>query len=294
MNFSLFSSVADRVELCLFDGKGEERRYDLQEMTAFCWHGYIEGLRPGQRYGFRVHGPWEPHEGLRCNPAKLLLDPYAKCIDGMGEWNEALLPHTYNPPWTSRNDADSAPYTPRSVIVDTDFDWRGDRPHRIPWDVTVIYEAHVKGFTMRHPDIPEHLRGTYSGLAHPKSIAHLKMLGVTAVELMPIHQFVHDFHLLERGLKNYWGYNTIGFFAPHNEYFTSADPAQQILEFKHMVRALHEAGLEVSSTLSTDTQRKATTSGPRSASKGSIIPVITGSLTETASITSITQEPGTA
>ena len=245
VNFSVFSSVADRVELCLFDSRGEECRYDLPEMSAFCWHGYIAGLRPGQRYGFRIDGPWEPHEGLRCNSAKLLLDPYAKCIDGMGEWNEALLPHTHDPPWTSRNEADSAPYTPRSVIVDANFDWQGDRPFRTPWDVTVIYEAHVKGFTMRHPDIPQQIRGTYSGLAHPKSIAHLKMLGVTAVELMPIHQFLHDFHLLDRGLKNYWGYNTIGFFAPHNEYFTSADPAQQIVEFKRMVRALHEAGLEV-------------------------------------------------
>jgi isoamylase len=246
VNFSLFSSVAERVELCLFDDLGRESRHDLDEMTALCWHGYFPGLEPGQRYGFRLHGPWAPAAGLLCNPSKLLLDPYAKCIQGHVDWDEALFPFLFGGPYGFRNDLDSAPYVPRSVVADTSFDWADDQPPRTPWELTVIYEAHVKGLTMRHPDVPAELRGTYLGLAHPAIITYFKILGVTAIELMPVQQFVHDMHLLERGLSNYWGYNTIGFFAPHDEYSTSTDSAmRQVQEFKLMVKSLHKAGLEV-------------------------------------------------
>jgi isoamylase len=246
VNFSLFSSVAERIELCLFDDSGREIRYDLPEMTALCWHGYFPGLSPGQEYGFRVHGPWAPTAGLRCNPSKLLLDPYAKCIQGQIEWDEAVFPHYFVGPQGSCNELDSAPYVPRSVVTDSRFDWDNDHPLCTSWDMTVIYEAHVKGLTMRHPDVPAELRGTYLGIAHPAIISYFKILGVTAVELMPVQQFVHDMYLLERGLRNYWGYNTIGFFAPHNEYFASTRHAdKQVEEFKFMVKALHEADLEV-------------------------------------------------
>jgi len=246
VNFSLFSSVAERVELCLFDESGRETRQDLDEMTALCWHGYFPGLEPGQKYGFRLHGPWAPAAGLLCNPSKLLLDPYAKSIHGQVEWDEALFPFFFDGPYGFRNDLDSAPYVPRSVVADTRFDWEHDQPLRTPWESTVIYEAHVKGLTLRHPDVPAELRGTYLGLAHPAIITYFKILGVTAVELMPVQRFVHDMHLLERGLSNYWGYNTIGFFAPHDEYSTSIDSAiQQLREFKFMVKSLHKAGLEV-------------------------------------------------
>ncbi len=244
VNFSLFSSVAERVELCLFNEQGQESRFDLPGMTAFCWHGYVPGLQPGQRYGFRVHGPWEPRSGLRCNAAKLLLDPYAKSIEGQVQWNEALFSHCLTSPFTIPNERDSGPYAPKSVVIDPCFDWEGDKPLRTAWDATVIYEAHLKGFTVRHSQIPGDLQGSYLGLAHPKAIAHLKRLGVTAIELLPIHQFVHDLHLLERGRRNYWGYNTIGFFAPHNEYGTKHS-GQPVREFKQMVKTLHEAGLEV-------------------------------------------------
>ena len=246
MNFSLFSSVAERVELCLFDDYGRELRYDLPETTSRCWHGYFPGLRPGQEYGFRLHGPWAPAEGHRCNPSKLLLDPYAKCIQGRVHWSEAVFGHYFSGPEDSCNDFDSARYVPRSIVTDSRFEWDDDRPLRTPWDKTVIYEIHVKGFTRNHPEVPEELRGTYLGLAHPAVIDYFKTLGVTALELMPVQQFVHDMYLLERGLTNYWGYNTIGFFAPHSEYSACADDAGgQVEEFKLMVKALHEAGLEV-------------------------------------------------
>jgi len=246
VNFSLFSSIADRVELCLFDDFGRETRHDLPEMTALCWHGYFPGLRPGQKYGFRLHGPWAPAAGLRCNPSKLLLDPYARCIQGQVEWDEAVFCHYFMGPDGVRNDFDSAPYMPRSVVTHASFDWGNDQPLRTPWDTTVIYEAHVKGFTMKHPNVPPELRGTYLGLAHPAIIRYLKILGVTAIELMPVHQFVHDMYLLERGLSNYWGYSTIGFFAPHNGYSTNTDDVTgHVQEFKLMVKTLHKAGLEV-------------------------------------------------
>jgi isoamylase len=246
VNFSLFSSVAERVELCLFDDSGQESRYDLPEITALCWHGYFPGLRHGQEYGFRLHGPWAPAAGLWCNPSKLLLDPYAKSIQGEIQWDEAVFPHHLVSRQNFRNDFDSAPFVPRAVVIDSDFDWENDRPLRTPWDMTVIYEAHVKGLTIKHPDIPAGLRGTYLGLAHPTIINYFKTLGVTAIELMPVQQFVHDMYLLERGLRNYWGYNTIGFFAPHNLYSTRMDdPGRQTHEFKLMVKSLHKAGLEV-------------------------------------------------
>ena len=244
-NFSLFSEVASRVELCLFDADGRETRVDLPETTAFIWHGYLPNVGPGQRYGYRVHGPWEPDNGHRCNPHKLLLDPYGKAMEGQVQWNEAVFPYRFEDPEGSRNDTDSAPMMPRSVVVNPYFDWKDDRRPKTPWHRTIIYELHVKGFTMRHPGIPENLRGTYAGLAHPASIKYLKQLGVTAVELLPVHQFTHANHVLEKGLRNYWGYDSIGFLAPHNEYAASGQNGQQVTEFKQMVKSLHEAGMEV-------------------------------------------------
>ena len=243
-NFALFSEVADRIELCLFDGDGKETRLDLPERNGLVWHGYLPRVGPGQRYGYRVHGPYDPGAGLRCNPAKLLLDPYAKAVDGHIDWDEALFSYRFDDP-TSRNDDDSAPFAQTSVVINPFFDWANDRPLSIPYNETVIYEAHVKGMTMRHPGIPEDVRGSYSGLAHPVMVDHFHKLGVTAVELMPVHQFVHDSALVERGLSNYWGYNTIGFFAPHNDYASFGTCGEQVLEFKTMVRSLHRAGIEV-------------------------------------------------
>jgi isoamylase len=243
-NFALFSEVAERVELCLFDEDGTETRVDLPEREALVWHGYLPRIVPGQRYGYRVHGRYDPSAGLRCNPNKLLLDPYAKAIDGRIEWNEALFSYRFGDPG-SHNDSDSAPYAMRSVVINPFFDWANDRPLRIPFHETVIYEAHVKGMTARNPRVPEDVRGTYSGLSHPVIIEHFKKLGVTAVELMPVHQFVHDSTLTERGLSNYWGYNTIGFFAPHNGYASFGGHGGQVQEFKTMVKALHQAGIEV-------------------------------------------------
>ncbi|HEY3734981.1 MAG TPA: glycogen debranching protein GlgX [Streptosporangiaceae bacterium] len=244
-NFSLFSEIADGVELCLFDEDGGgERRITLDEIDASCWHAYLPSVAPGQRYGYRVHGPWAPETGQRCNPAKLLLDPYAKAIEGQVEWAQACFPYNFGDE-NSRNDDDSAPNVPRSVVHNPYFDWGNDRPPDIPLNESVIYEMHVKGFTARHPDIPEAQRGTYAGLGHPAVIEYLTGLGITAVELMPVHQFVHDSTLTERGLRNYWGYNSIGFLAPHNEYASTGQLGEQVAEFKAMVRALHEAGIEV-------------------------------------------------
>ena len=243
-NFALFSSVAERVELCLFDDAGAEDRVHLHEMDGFVWHGYLPGVGPGQRYGYRVHGPYDPAAGHRCNPAKLLLDPYAKAIDGSVAWDAAVFSYEFGSP-EKRNDEDSAPHVPRSVVVNPYFDWAADRPPGMPYHESVIYEAHVRGLTMRHPGVPEAERGTYLGMSHPAVIEHLQGLGVTAVELMPVHQFVTDSFLTERGLANYWGYNTIGFFAPHNAYSFAGTRGEQVQEFKSMVRALHEAGIEV-------------------------------------------------
>jgi glycogen operon protein len=243
-NFSVFSRVAERVELCLFDRAGHEERVDLPEMTGYSWHGYLPGVGPGRRYGYRVHGPWDPAFGRRCNPHKLLLDPYARAVDGQVEWGKAIFGHDVTAPGR-RNDMDSAPFVPRSVIVHDDFDWQDDARPRVPDADTVLYEVHVKGFTMRHPGVPAAIRGTYAGLAHPAAIDHLHSLGITSVELLPVHQFVHAGHLLQRGLRNYWGYDSIGYFAPHAEYAAAGSGGAQVAEFKGMVRALHAAGLEV-------------------------------------------------
>ena len=242
-NFSVFSEVAERVELVLEDEAGNARRVDLPERTAHCWHGYVPGVGPGTRYGFRVHGPWAPGDGHWCNPAKLLLDPYARSIQGEVSWDPSLLPGRED---GTPSPEDSSAHVPRSVVVATGgFDWGDDRPPRVPWTDTSILELHVKGFTARHPALPPELRGTYAGLAHPAALDHLQALGVTSVELMPVHAFVHDGQLLERGLRNYWGYNTIGFFAPHAGYAAARQPAAVIDEFRTMVRALHSRGIEV-------------------------------------------------
>jgi len=246
-NFAVFSEVAEAVELCLFgegDGPRTETRIGLTEVDGFVWHGYLPDLAPGQRYGYRVHGPYAPAEGHRCNPAKLLLDPYGKAVDGEVTWNEAVFGYRFDDP-ASPNTTDSAPYMPVNVVINPFFDWGDDRPPRIPYHETVIYEAHVRGLTMRHPDLRPEERGTYAGLAHPAVIEHLTGLGVTAVELMPVHQFVSEHALQQRGLANYWGYNTVAFLAPHNGYAAVRQPGGQIAEFKAMVRALHDAGIEV-------------------------------------------------
>ncbi|MFL5313211.1 MAG: glycogen debranching protein GlgX [Myxococcales bacterium] len=244
-NFSLFSELAEKVELCLFDDDGKETRVELPEVTGFVWHGYAPGVAPGQRYGFRVHGPYNPAEGKRCNRYKLLLDPYARAIEGHPQWNEALYGYHFNDQDGAPNGVDSAPFMPRSVVVNPWFDWTDDRPPRWSWNDTIVYEVHVKGFTKRHPGIPENLRGTYAGLASPPAIQYFKSLGITAVELMPIHQFVHSQHVMDRGLRNYWGYDSIGFFAPHNEYAAYGQRGDQVREFKWMVKTLHQAGIEV-------------------------------------------------
>jgi isoamylase len=244
-NFALFSDVAERVELCLFDANGVETRIALPENDGFVWHAFLPGVEPGQHYGYRVHGPYDPEKGLRCNPNKLLLDPYAKAIDGTIEWDdESLFGYHFDDP-DSRNDDDSAAKLPKCVVINPFFDWGVDRPPRQPYAETVIYETHVKGMTQTHPALPENLRGTYAGMAHPVIVEHLTQLGITTVELMPVHHFVNDSFLVDKGLNNYWGYNTICFFAPDHKYSSSTSPGGQVQEFKAMVRALHEAGIEV-------------------------------------------------
>ncbi|HZB50853.1 MAG TPA: glycogen debranching protein GlgX [Mycobacteriales bacterium] len=242
-NFALWAAAAEAVELCLFDAAGTETRIPLGESTYQVWHGYVPRIGPGQRYGFRVHGRYDPGHGRRANPSKLLLDPYARAIDGDFTPEPPVFGYDGDPRGDTRDTRDSAPYVPRSVVVHDAFPWGSDRPPDTAWDDTVIYELHVRGFTRRHPGIPEPLRGTYAGLAHPAAIAHLVDLGVTAVELLPVHQFVTEPAVTRRGLTNYWGYNTIGFFAPHGAY--ASVPGEQVREFKAMVRALHAAGIEV-------------------------------------------------
>jgi glycogen operon protein len=248
-NFSLFSEHAESVELCLFDEADTETRVELTERTAHNWHCYLPGVGPGQRYGYRVHGPYDPGAGHRFNPAKLLIDPYAKAIDGTVRWDEAnVLPYVPNGTEEDdleRDDEDSSPAVPKSVVVDPNFDWEGDRLPRVPFDQTVIYETHVRGFTRLHPGIREELRGTYAGLASDEAIEYLTTLGVTAVELLPVHHIADESFLHERGLSNYWGYSTIGYLAPHSEYCASGRRGEQVREFKGMVKALHRAGIEV-------------------------------------------------
>ncbi|MFD3411950.1 glycogen debranching protein GlgX [Streptomyces cyaneofuscatus] len=249
-NFALWAGGAEAVELCLFDEHGNETRCPLTELTHEIWHGFLPGVQAGQRYGYRVHGRWDPWTGARWNAAKLLLDPYARAVDGdftlppevyghMRDWPDQHVADTV------RDDRDSAPYVPKGVVVHDDDDWVEDRRPKTPWADSVIYELHVRGFTKLHPDIPPELRGTYAGLAHPAAIDHLTRLGVTAVELLPVHQFAHEDHLLRRGLHNYWGYNSIGYFAPHADYSASGSAGGQVGEFKRMVHALHSAGIEV-------------------------------------------------
>jgi isoamylase len=244
-NFAIFSEVADRVELCLFSSRGKETKVTLTEVDGFVHHGYLPSVEPGQRYGFRVYGTNDPSRGLRCNPAKLLVDPYSKALDGPVVWDEAVFGYPFAEP-DSRNDADSARFVPKSVVVNPFFDWGTDRSPRIPYHETVIYEAHVRGLTISHPEIPQQLRGTYAGLAHPVMIEHLRSIGVTAIELMPVHEFLNDHHLQQKGLSNYWGYNTIAYLAPHHAYaIQGGRSGNQVQEFKAMVRDLHDAGIEV-------------------------------------------------
>ncbi|MEX1908402.1 glycogen debranching protein GlgX [Janibacter melonis] len=243
VNFAVFSEVAERVQLCLIDDDGEQTCVELTEVDAFVWHCYLPQVQPGQRYGYRVHGPYEPEQGHRCDPSKLLLDPYAKAIEGQVVTDPALFSYDFEDP-SVRNEEDSAGKTMLSVVINPFFDWGHDRPPRHEYHESVIYEAHVKGLTMTHPDVPEEIRGTYSAIAHPAIIGHLTDLGVTAIELLPVHQFVNDTGLQDKGLSNYWGYNTIGFLAPHNGY-ASSGRGQQVTEFKTMVKALHEADIEV-------------------------------------------------
>ncbi len=249
-NFSLFSEHAEAVHLSLFDDRGEETQIEMAQRRALNWHCFLPEVGPGQRYGYRVHGPYAPPEGKRFNPAKLLVDPYAKAIDGVVDWGHDANVLPYVPTGAEDadlelDDEDDAAAMPKSVVIDDGFDWEGDRPPRIPFANTVIYETHVKGFTMRHPGIREDLRGTYAGLASEAAIAHLIDLGVTAVELLPVHHISDESFLAERGLRNYWGYSTIGYFAPHSEYAASGRRGEQVSEFKGMVKALHGAGIEV-------------------------------------------------
>ncbi|MFI1050613.1 glycogen debranching protein GlgX, partial [Streptomyces griseoruber] len=240
-NFALFSEVAERVDLVLVEDDDSHRTVPLTEVDGFVWHGHLPGVGPGQRYGYRVHGPWDPAGGHRCNPAKLLLDPYARAVDGRTDNHPSLFERAGDGP----DPADSAGHTLLGVVTDPAFDWGDDTPPRRSYADTVIYEAHVRGLTRTHPEVPRALRGTYAGLAHPAVTEHLTSLGVTAIELMPVHQYVQDGVLIDRGLSNYWGYNTIGFFAPHHAYAAHGTRGQQVTEFKEMVKALHAAGLEV-------------------------------------------------
>ena len=247
VNFALYSQVAQKVELCLFDEHDVETRIEMTERNSYVWHNYIPGLHPGQRYGYRVYGPYDPVHGLRCNPNKLLLDPYAKAIEGNIDGDESLFSYWFKSPDdnSEMNDLDSAAHTMKSAVINPYFDWGNDQHPYISYHDSVIYEAHVRGMTNLNMDVPPDIRGTYAGLAYPSVIEYLKKLGITAIELMPIHQFVNDSFLQEKGLSNYWGYNTIGFFAPHNAYSSSGERGEQVNEFKSMVKAYHRAGMEV-------------------------------------------------
>jgi isoamylase len=250
VNFALYSENATAVDLCLFnstDDKSESEKIKIGEVSHHVWHIYLPGIKPGQLYGYRVYGPFEPENGQRFNPNKLLIDPYAKSIAGNIQWHDALFGYELGNPDQdlSYSDVDSAPYIPKSVVIDPHFNWEGDAPLKIPYYKTIIYETHVKGFTQTHPGIPENIRGTYAALAHPVCIQYLKDLGITTIELMPVHHFLNDNILLDKGLSNYWGYNTIGFFAPDVRYSSSGSKGEQVYEFKNMVKELHKAGIEV-------------------------------------------------
>ncbi len=233
VNFALFSEHAEAVELCLYTSSDEEEvtKFKITEKTHQVWHIYLSGIRPGQRYGYRVYGPHDPSQGHRFNPHKLLIDPYAKAISGTVQWDDALFAYTIGDDDMSLDTTDSAPFVPKAVVIDNKFDWGNDSPPRVPMHQSVIYETHVKGFTATHPDIPEEIRGTYAALAHPVAINYLKELGITAVELLPIHHFLTDRHLKDKGLTNYWGYNSIGFFAPDVRYSASGTHGEQVMEW---------------------------------------------------------------
>ncbi|MFL5348592.1 MAG: glycogen debranching protein GlgX [Hyalangium sp.] len=250
VNFAVYSQVATRVEVCIFDPNHpaqELARFDLPEVTEFVWHGYVPGMEPGTLYGLRVHGPYDPLQGHRCNPHKLLVDPYAKALFGEVDWKQPVFGYTlgHKDQDLARDEQDSAAGVPKGVVVSDFFDWGNDRRPDVPWRETVIYEAHVRGLTMRHPAVPEHQRGTYAGLAHPAVIEHLLKLGVTAVELLPVHESADDSFLNDKGLSNYWGYSTLNFFSPEQRYASRRTPGSQVAEFKSMVKALHAAGIEV-------------------------------------------------
>ncbi len=247
-NFALFSANAESVELIVANPDGTTAAaYELVERTGLTWHGYVPDVGPGALYGYRVHGPYAPAQGKRFNARKLLIDPYARALTGTVRWGPAVFGHAWDGEKSDDHpsELDSAGHVPLSVVVDDHFDWGESHPPRIPWPETIVYETHVKGFTMRHPEVPLELRGTYARLAHPAAIEHLQGLGITAVELMPVHAFVDSSQLGELGLRNYWGYNTIGYFAPEGRYSASGDRGGQVREFKQMVKALHGAGLEV-------------------------------------------------
>ncbi|MBV9744388.1 MAG: glycogen debranching enzyme GlgX, partial [Acidobacteriia bacterium] len=249
VNFALYSERATAVELCLFEepDSRESEVIPLKECTGYVWHCWVPAIKMGQLYGYRVHGPYEPDRGDRFNPAKLLIDPYAKAIAGSINWDAPVFGYKLGDPGAdlSRDDQDDGWGVPKCVVTSPHFDWENDRPPTTPVHDSVIYEMHVKGFTAAHPDIPEDLRGTYAGLSHPAAIEYLKKLGITAVELMPIHEFVDDKILLDKSLRNYWGYNSINFFSPEARYSAFGERGEQIGEFKQMVKALHRAGIEV-------------------------------------------------
>jgi isoamylase len=251
VNFALYSDNATGVELCLYDSsvdvKDPEVRVKVTERTHQIWHCYLPGVKPGQLYGYRVHGPYEPENGHRFNANKVLIDPYAKAISGTIDWHDSLFGYElgHDKEDLSFSTTDSSPYVPKAVVVDSSFDWEDDKPPRTPYHQSVIYEAHAKGFTKLHPDIPEEIRGSYAAIGHPACIKYLTELGVTAIELMPVHHFVNDRHLAEKGLSNYWGYNTVGFFAPDVRYAGKVACGEQVKEFKQMVKELHKAGIEV-------------------------------------------------
>jgi glycogen operon protein len=247
-NFALFSEHATLVELCLFDEDDRETRLPLTEVNNFVWHGYLPAIAPGQRYGFRVYGPYNPEEGHRFNPHKLLIDPYAKAIERDIDFGEEIFGYSWHQPEEDLgfSDSDDTALIPKAIVIDESFDWEGDALLQTPWHETIIYEAHVKGFTQCHPEIPPELRGTYAGLAHPAAIAHLQSLGITAIELMPVHHFLSTpGHLVDKDLRNYWGYDSICYLAPYSGYSASGTQGQQVVEFKQMVKALHQAGIEV-------------------------------------------------
>ena len=251
VNFALFARHAEGVELCLFDSDqsdAQEERIPIKERTHDIWHIYLPDLKPGQHYGYRVYGPYKPEEGLRFNPNKLLIDPYTKAIAGVINWHESIFGYQIGDEAQkdlSFNEQDSAPYVPKSVVIDVTFDWGEDQSPHVPYHQSIIYETHVKGFTFQHPDIPENIRGTYAAIGHPVTVQYLKELGITAIELLPVHHFINDWHLQDKGLSNYWGYNTIGFFAPDVKYSASGVNGEQVTEFKQMVKNLHAAGIEI-------------------------------------------------